>query len=256
MIKRRNLFFAVAVICAVIAAAAIALVSVKSGGNADRSQETTQSQSQSESTSNSTTDNSLNETEADINSVKILVNTENPLPQGREIELAELSNGHQVDKRAYDSLVKMLDAASALGYNPVVASAYRSHETQVTLFNNKISYYENQGLSHNEAYERASGWLAVPGTSEHETGLALDIVSAENQVLDESQAETGFQQWMMENCYDYGFILRYPKDKTDITGINFEPWHYRYVGKELAQYIKEKGICLEEYYAASTDDGD
>lgn len=91
--------------------------------------------------------------------------------------------------------------------------------------------------------------MAVPGTREHELGLALDIVSMENQNLDESQMETEFQKWMMEHCTEYGFILRYPVDKGEITGIGFEPWHYRYVGREDAEKIKESGLCLEEYVA-------
>ena len=91
--------------------------------------------------------------------------------------------------------------------------------------------------------------VAVPGTSEHATGLALDITSESNQTLDETQAQTQEQQWLMKNCQNYGFILRYPKDKTDITQYIYEPWHYRYVGEEAAKAIMEKGITLEEYLA-------
>jgi D-alanyl-D-alanine carboxypeptidase len=89
--------------------------------------------------------------------------------------------------------------------------------------------------------------VAVPGTSEHELGLAADIYSSENMSLDESQVDTFTQQWLMEHCWEYGFVLRYPKDKNEITGIIFEPWHYRYVGKEHAEIIHKAGICLEEY---------
>ena len=93
----------------------------------------------------------------------------------------------------------------------------------------------------------AGKWVAVPGTSEHQTGLALDIISSSYQVLDRDQENTAEQRWLMENSYKYGFILRYPSDKSEITGINYEPWHYRYVGKEAAKEIYEKGLCLEEY---------
>ena len=93
----------------------------------------------------------------------------------------------------------------------------------------------------------AARWVAKPGTSEHQTGLALDIVAASYQLLDEGQEDTAEQKWLMENSWKYGFILRYMKDKTDITGTSFEPWHYRYVGVEDAQKITAQGVCLEEY---------
>lgn len=89
--------------------------------------------------------------------------------------------------------------------------------------------------------------VAVPGTSEHQLGLAVDIVDKYNQVLDENQENTAVQKWLMENCWKYGFILRYPNDKSSITGIMYEPWHYRYVGDAAAKEIYQQGICLEEY---------
>lgn len=248
MKEKTIIISAITAICIIIITAAVTLFPEKVNSGADKTVT-----EQPESTSSSTTVIPTVKAPASVdkNSVEILVNAENPLPDGRKIELETLPDGHQADKRAYDSLVKMLDAASALGYNPVICSAYRAHETQVMLFNNKISQYKAQGYSYDEAYKAASGWVAIPGTSEHETGLAFDIVSRENQVLDESQLESELQQWLMENCYDYGFILRYPQDKTEITKINFEPWHYRYVGDNLSREIKEKGICLEEYYGQS-----
>lgn len=96
----------------------------------------------------------------------------------------------------------------------------------------------------------AARWVAPPGTSEHQTGLALDIVSADYQLLDEKQAETPEQQWLMEHCWEYGFVLRYPTDKSAVTGIGYEPWHYRYVGKEAAREMVRRGVCLEEYLGA------
>ena len=89
--------------------------------------------------------------------------------------------------------------------------------------------------------------MAIPGTSEHQLGLAVDIVDKHSQVLDNSQADTPAQQWLMEHSWEYGFILRYPEGKSEITGIIYEPWHYRYVGKEAAAEIHELGLCLEEY---------
>ena len=89
--------------------------------------------------------------------------------------------------------------------------------------------------------------MAVPGTSEHQTGLAVDLDSASYQVLNRKQEQTKEQKWLMEHCWEYGFILRFPSDKSDVTGIGYEPWHYRYVGKETALAMRDSGLCLEEY---------
>ena len=183
----------------------------------------------------------------EIKDVETLVNYANPLPENWTVDLVNIRNGEQVDRRAYEDLQKMMDDARALGYNPLVCSSYRTNDTQTRLFNNKVQQYIDQGYSESSAIEEAGKWVAVPGTSEHQTGLALDIVTVENQNLNDSQLNSPCQQWLMEHCYDYGFILRYPEDKVDITKIDFEPWHYRYVGYEAAQEIKEKGICLEEF---------
>lgn len=179
--------------------------------------------------------------------VDILVNAKNPIPDDWKVDLVQLKNGHQVDRRAYDSLQKMMDDARAKGWNPLICSSYRTTSYQQQLFDNRVQRMKNQGMSESEAIKDTEKWIAIPGTSEHETGLALDIVTVENQNLDNSQLNSECQKWMMEHCYDYGFILRYPKDKVKVTGIDFEPWHYRYVGYDIAQYIKQQGICLEEY---------
>lgn len=139
----------------------------------------------------------------------------------------------------------------AYGLSPVICSAYRSWEKQNELFSNRVSSFISQGYSRTEAEKEAGKVVAVPGTSEHQTGLALDIVDINNQHLDESQEQTPVQQWLMENSWKYGFILRYPNDKSDITGIIYEPWHYRYVGKKAAKEIYEQGICLEEVSGAN-----
>ena len=104
-----------------------------------------------------------------------------------------------------------------------------------------------QGYSEEEARTETAKNIAIPGTSEHQLGLAVDIVDKNYQILDETQEDTAVQKWLMENSWRYGFILRYPTDKSDITGIVYEPWHYRYVGKEAAEAIYNEGICLEEY---------
>lgn len=177
----------------------------------------------------------------------ILVNPWNKLPENYTVTLKRLANGLQVDERIYDDLNAMLTDCRKTGLQPVVCSAYRSHATQVRLHNNKIARLRYAGYSYESAVKEAGRWVAVPGTSEHETGMALDIVSYSYQLLNERQENTAEQKWLMEHCWEYGFILRYPKDKTEVTGIGYEPWHYRYVGRENAAKIRESGLCLEEY---------
>ena len=179
----------------------------------------------------------------------LLVNPWNPLPEDFSVELAELKNGRSVDKRIYQDLQDLLADAQAEGLSPVIRSAYRTNAQQQMLYGNKIKRLELEGYSQEEARQKAGTVVAVPGASEHETGLALDIVAESYQALTEDQENTAEQQWLMANAHRYGFILRYPKGKSDITGICYEPWHYRYVGKEAAKEIYEKGLCLEEYLA-------
>ncbi|MBC5747133.1 M15 family metallopeptidase [Dysosmobacter sp. NSJ-60] len=177
----------------------------------------------------------------------LLVNPWNQLPEGYTVELTELRNGHAVDTRAYPDLQRMMDDCRAAGLEPVICSSYRTLETQQRLYENKIRRLMNEGLSREEATAQAGTVVAVPGTSEHQTGLALDIVDASYQVLDTAQESTAVQQWLMANSWEYGFILRYPGEKSDLTGIIYEPWHYRYVGQDAAREMRELGMCLEEY---------
>ena len=177
----------------------------------------------------------------------ILVNQWNALPSGYEVSLNRLSNGLEVDSRCYADLTQMLDDMQAQGLSPFVCSAYRTVDEQQELFDNKVDQYISEGYSQEEARKEAGTVVAVPGTSEHHLGLAVDIVDKNNQILDENQEKTPVQQWLMENCWDYGFILRYPNGKSDITGIIYEPWHYRYVGREIAKEIHELNVTLEEY---------
>lgn len=179
----------------------------------------------------------------------LLVNKKHKIPDGYTVELEKVEKTHKVDKRIVEILNQMLNDARKEGLSPIICSSYRTNERQKYLFERKIKQYENSGYSTNKAQELASYWVAIPGTGEHETGLAVDIVSKDYQILDEKQEDTEVQKWLMENSYKYGFILRYPTDKKDITMINYEPWHYRYVGIENATYIKEHNLCLEEYIA-------
>lgn len=178
----------------------------------------------------------------------ILVNGENPLSEDFSVpELTQLKNGQSIDSRAYPSLQEMMDAARAAGYKPLICSSYRAWDKQTELFQKKVQSYLDQGYTQAEAEGQASFWVARPGTSEHQTGLAVDIVDQNYQLLDKKQENTPVQQWLMAHCTEYGFILRYPTGKSEITGIGYEPWHYRYVGLDAAREITEQGLCLEEY---------
>ena len=172
----------------------------------------------------------------------ILVNQDHPVPENYQVDLLKLSNGHQVDSRIYPDLQRMFDACRAQGFELFVREGYRTHEEQKRMFDEKIEAFMEEGCSRKEAENLAKGWVAIPGTSEHELGLAVDI----NPEPDMPDAERVYT-WLEDNSYKYGFIKRYPADKAAITGINNEPWHFRYVGIEAAKEMFQKGLCLEEY---------
>ena len=172
----------------------------------------------------------------------ILVNQTHAIPDKWDQELITLSNGTQVDSRIYPDLQQMFDDMRAQGVYPVAVSGYRTAEKQQSLMDEKIQELEAQGYSPEDAAQEAKLWVNPVGYSEHQTGLALDInADGINSSLDD------VYQWLAQNAWSYGFILRYPQGKTDITGTDYEPWHYRYVGKEAAQAIQSQGVCLEEY---------
>ncbi len=173
----------------------------------------------------------------------LLVNRWNPIPENFDVTLVTLSGGHQVDERIYPNLQKMFDDAREDGIFPMIYSSYRTTQKQQQLMEDEINKYRQEGYSQREAKKIAETWVARPGTSEHQIGLALDITSADKK----SQEPAIVWKWLHENSYRYGFILRYPENKTDITGISSEPWHFRYVGEEAAAEIYRRGICLEEY---------
>ncbi len=177
----------------------------------------------------------------------LLVNKENLLPEGYKIETKRLSNGLLVDARIYDPLMEFLKAGNKAGCNLLVCSAYRPYERQVELYEADLAKYQSMGYSYEKACAITEETLAVPGASEHQAGLSVDIVTLRHQVLNDAFADTKAGKWLAEHAHEYGFILRYPKDKEEITGINYEPWHFRYVGKEAAEQIHELGCCLEEY---------
>jgi D-alanyl-D-alanine carboxypeptidase len=172
----------------------------------------------------------------------VLVNQWEPLEGELAIDFAELSNGELVDIRIFAELQDMLDDARDEGMNAEVVSGYRSDEEQQRIMDDKIAQYQSEGYSDEQAAAEAELWVAAPRTSEHHLGLAVDI----NADGIHSAGEDVYG-WLRENAHKYGFILRYPPGKTDITGILYEPWHYRYVGTQAATEIYHRGICLEEY---------
>ncbi len=177
----------------------------------------------------------------------ILVNQTQPLPEDFAPRLTRTRNGKLVDSRIKRPLEQMLDDAEKAGYRLVICSAYRDREKQAGLLETKTGLLERSGLERHEAFREAGRQLEMPGHSEHHTGLAVDIVGVAYQVLDEGQAGTKEAGWLAEHCAEYGFILRYPPDKEAVTGIEYESWHFRYVGKPAAAFMREKGLCLEEF---------
>ena len=184
----------------------------------------------------------------------ILVNPWHLLPDGYEAELESVEYGHKMDECAAEHLRDMLSDCRDEGGSPLVCSSFRERTKQTMLFENDVRRFMYRGFSEEEAREETAKNVAVPGSSEHEAGLAVDIVYLYRQTLDENQENNETQQWLMEHCREYGFILRYPRDKQEITGITYEPWHYRYVGKEAAEEITSRGICLEEYLGVISGD--
>lgn len=177
----------------------------------------------------------------------ILVNKQNPLPDDYEANMVSIGGGAMIREEIVDPLNRMFEAAERDGITLQVCSAYRSHEHQQALFDRKIRNYTGSGLSYLDAFRIGSYSVIIPGTSEHELGMALDIVTPGYQNLNEGFANTAAGRWLKKNAYKYGFILRYPKGKEYITGIIFEPWHYRYVGTGAALEIMNNGLTLEEY---------
>ena len=144
----------------------------------------------------------------------------------------------KLNKTAIKNAKKMFEDAKSQGIYLLGASGYRTHKTQVTLFNSNV---KRKGKKATLEYS------APPGASEHETGLAIDILSKDSTNLDDRFEKSKAFKWLKNNCYKYGFILRYPKDKVNITKYCYEPWHYRYVGKKHAEKIMKNNLCLEEY---------
>lgn len=178
----------------------------------------------------------------------LLVNKNNKLPDDYEVILKTLPDRtNKAAEEAYQPMCDMLKAARQDGMVLEVCSSYRSVKRQKELFEEDMRALVRRGYSYLDAYDEVARETMPPGYSEHSTGLAFDIVALDYQMLDQKQETTEENQWLREHCAEYGFILRYPKDKEDITGIDYESWHFRYVGVEIAEYIMENGISLEEF---------
>lgn len=177
----------------------------------------------------------------------VLVNKQHPVPDDYTFTLGTITGSMKCDIRIISDLMAMLSAAKEDGVELMICSPYRDYNRQTVLFNRKIDYYMEKGYSYVEAYKIASITVTVPGASEHQIGLALDIVSDTYSSLDTGFGETPAGIWLKEHGYEYGFILRYPLGKEYITGIQYEPWHYRYVGKTAATLIMNQEITLEEF---------
>ena len=185
----------------------------------------------------------------------LMVNPWNSAPKGYEAELAPINEEHSMEVEAAAAFAIMEQDMIAIGKGPKVNSTYRSAERQKEIFDERVAAYVNQeGLSEEKAKEIVSRSVAAPGTSEHQLGLAVDISDATYVRMDASQMETPTQLWMIDNSWRYGFILRYPNNKSSITGIEYEPWHYRYVGVELSTELYELGLTMEEYLDMLTED--
>ena len=179
----------------------------------------------------------------------LLVNDWNPLPAGydSDVSFTTVTGGKQMDSRITDAVERMLKDASAYGL--AVVSAYRPKDEQNTLYWRKVKQYTDQGYSDLEAQKVGGTIVKRPGFSEHNCGLAMDVGGSGDYTLEQTFANTAAYTWLIDHCADYGFILRFPEGKEDITGVIYEPWHYRYVGVEAAKYIMDNDLCLEEYLA-------
>ena len=181
----------------------------------------------------------------------MVVSAAAPLPEGYVPELGTVVGDYQLDARCAEKCWQMMQDCRAAGWGePMICSAYRTQEYQEMLYEDKVSrVLWTETNNYDDALVLAGQVVAVPGTSEHQTGLAADIMDETYPYLNEWQENTRAQQWLMAHCAEYGFILRYPSGASEITGIIYEPWHYRYVGEKFASEIQNRGITLEEYVA-------
>ncbi len=179
----------------------------------------------------------------------VLVNRENSLSPSYDAMLRKICGGRlEASSRLYEDLQIMFADAADAGHTYWIASAYRSRERQQELIEEEAAQLIREGMSREEALDEIYRETMPAGYSEHETGLALDILVSDNMEMDQSQEMSAGNQWLRENCHKYGFVLRYPEDKSEMTGVDYEPWHFRYVGKRAARFLQTHGLTLEEFY--------
>lgn len=204
---------------------------------------------QAEGTDRSTeTGDSMDAVVFDKNDWKLLlINKQHTIPEDYEFTLGTIKGSMRCDERIIEPLTQMFAAAKKDGVNLVVRSPYRDMARQEYLFERKVKNFQTTGLSYMDAYKKASITVTVPGASEHQVGLAVDITSDTYPMLETGFADTEGGKWLAEHSWEYGFILRYPLGKEEVTGIQFEPWHFRYVGVDAAEVITSQNITLEEF---------
>lgn len=183
----------------------------------------------------------------------VLINSESPLDTSYAPSLTKITDDYSVDSRIADDTKKMFQDAADAGMSLNIVLAYCDNETLKESFNNEMLNWIYQGEAPLDAYDKTKQSVALPGSSEHATGLAMDITSSDYQGADDEEESTDEVKWLKANCANYGYILRYPTDKSDVTGIVYEPWHFRYVGKTAAKEIMGQGITLEEYLEQQKD---
>lgn len=164
-------------------------------------------------------------------------------------ELTEMADDQTFDSRAAAHLEALMQAAKDAGFTVYFCSGYRDYYTQSGIYWTHVDDFVAAGMSEEEAHATTRLSVNYPGASEHQLGLAADILEYKEQPMEAYIGGSGLMLWLEENCADYGFVIRYPDGKTDITGISYEPWHLRYVGGEVAQYMMENDLCLEEFLA-------
>ncbi len=178
----------------------------------------------------------------------VLVNKQHPIPDDYTFNLKIITGYWKADERIIADLLAMMQAAKDDGIDLAICSPYRSDGHQEELFEKKMKHYMGQGLSYMDSYKVSSQTVMVPGSSEHQIGLAIDFNCATYTDLDAGFADTEAGKWLAAHCSEYGFVIRYPLGKEYITSVEYEPWHFRYVGKAAAGIMTKEGICLEEFW--------
>ena len=180
----------------------------------------------------------------------LLVNPWHPLPEDYQVELVEIEDGWMVSAQVLEQLTAMFEDMREQGLYPYFSSTYRNETDQAAIWRNYVKRYMDAGYDEAQANAMTASYVAVPGTSEHHTGLAMDIVGYDYHYSGRPGSTMAVQAWLAEHCWEYGFILRYTAEKSSITGFAPETWHFRYVGTEVSMDMKDSGLCLEEYLGA------